>query len=67
MYNLLPYLWIVFMLGLVVATIVAAMLGRPKKAGKSKSSSPAGEASDPLAEVAAPSLDFDDEMAQMNK
>lgn len=55
------------MLGLVVATIVAAMLGRPKKPGKNKLSSPAGGASDPLAEVAAPSLDFDDEMAQMNK
>ena len=67
MYNLLPYLWIVFMLGLVIATIVAAMLGRPKKPGKNKSSGSAGDATDPLGDMAAPSLDFDDEMAQMSK
>jgi len=65
MYALLPYLWIVFMLGLVVATIVAAILGRPKK--PQKKTLPGSEPSDPLRDVAGESLDFDDEMAQMNK
>lgn len=55
------------MLGLVIATIVAAMMGRPKKPTKAKGASAGGIATDPLADAEAPSLDFDDEMAQMNK
>lgn len=55
------------MLGLVVATIVAAILGRPKKPKKNKAVGLGSEPSDPLGDVAGESLDFDDEMAQMNK
>ena len=66
MYALLPYVWILFLVGLVVATITAAMMGRPKKAPK-KAPVTGGEATaDPLAE-SEPVLDFGDELAQMDK
>ena len=66
MYELLPYIWILFMVGLVVATITAAMMGRPKRSPK-KAAVPATEVVlDPLAE-SEPVLDFGDELAQMDK
>jgi len=65
MYELLPYVWIVFMLGLVVTTIAAAMMGRPKKAPKKAQASSAESVSDPMAE-SEPMLDFGDELAQMD-
>ena len=65
MYALLPYFWIVFMLGLVVATIAAAMLGRPKKAPKKAPAANEESAADPTAE-SEPVLDFGDELAQMD-
>lgn len=66
MYELLPYIWILFMVGLIGATITVAMMGRPKKAPK-KAPDPIIEvASDPLAE-SDPVLDFGDELAQMDK
>jgi hypothetical protein len=66
MYALLPYFWILFMVGLIGATITAAMMGRPKRAPK-KAPAPAIEVeADPLAE-SEPVLDFGDELAQMDK
>ncbi len=64
MYALLPYVWILFMLGLVAATITAAMMGRPKKAPKKKAEPGAEVLADPMTE-SEPSLDFGDELAQM--
>ena len=64
MYALLPYFWIVFMLGLVVVTIAAAMMGRPKKAPK-KAPASAEAVADPMTE-SEPMLDFGDELAQMD-
>lgn len=65
MYALLPYFWIVFMLGLVVVTIAAAMMGRPKKAPKKAPAAGAEAVADPSAE-SEPMLDFGDELAQMD-
>ena len=65
MYALLPYFWIVFMLGLVVATITAAMMGRPKKVPKKAREQNEEVVSDPMAE-SDPVLDFGDELAQMD-
>ncbi len=66
MYALLPYVWVLFMVGLVVTTITIAMMGRPKKTPK-KAPATGGEAVvDPLAE-SEPVLDFGDELAQMDK
>ncbi len=64
MYALLPYVWILFMLGLVGATITAAMMGRPKKAPKKKPVPGAESQGDPVVE-SEPSLDFGDELAQL--
>jgi uncharacterized membrane protein YgaE (UPF0421/DUF939 family) len=63
MYAMLPYFWIVFMLGLVVATIAAAMMGRPKKATKKAQTVSAEAVADPMTE-SEPMLDFGDELAQ---
>ncbi len=64
MYALLPYFWMVFMLGIVVVTIAAAMMGRPKKAPKKAQAASAEAVADPMAEPE-PVLDFGDELAQM--
>ena len=66
MYALLPYVWLLFMVGLVVATITAAMMGRPKKVRKKAPVTGAEAGLDPLAE-SEPVLDFGDELAQMDK
>ena len=65
MYALLPYFWIVFMLGIVVVTIAAAIMGRPKKAPKKAQTASAEAVADPMAE-SEPVLDFGDELAQMD-
>jgi hypothetical protein len=64
MYALLPYVLLLFMLGLVIATITAAIMGRPKKAPKKKPVAGAEMIAEPAAE-SEPSLDFGDELAQM--
>lgn len=64
MYNLLPYLWILFMVVLVVATVVASLSGRPKKAPKKPVNTGTEPAVDPTSE-SEPILDFGDELAQM--
>ena len=66
MYAFLPYIWILFMVGLIGATITAAMMGRPKKARKKAPVQAAEVAPDPLAE-SEPVHDFGDELAQMDK
>jgi len=66
MYELLPYLWILFMVGLVVSTIVAAIMSRPKKSPKTEARQ-GGEIADPLQDVSEPVLDFGDELAQSNR
>ncbi len=66
MYELLPYIWILFMVGLVAAVITAYVMGRPKKAPKKTAVQEAEAVSDPMAE-SEPVLDFGDEMAQLNK
>ncbi len=66
MYELLPYIWILFMVGLIGATITVAMMGRPKKAPKKAPVQAVEVAADPLAE-SEPVLDFGDELAQMDK
>jgi len=55
------------MVGLITATIVAAVMGRPKK--QPKGAAVATEAAaDPLAQMDAdPVLDFGDELAQMDR
>ena len=61
MYALLPYLWILFMVGLVVSTIVTVIRSRPKKAPTPKTTeglTTDGTPSEPI-------LDFGDELAQM--
>ncbi|MCY2979985.1 MAG: hypothetical protein NTU79_15055 [Planctomycetota bacterium] len=64
MYALLPYLWILFMVGLVVSTIVAVIRSRPKKTPTPKAAE--GLTSDgTLSEPGEPILDFGDELAQM--
>ena len=66
MYALLPYVWVLFMVGLVVATVTIAMMGRPKKALKKAPVAGVEAATDPLSE-SEPVLDFGDELAQMDK
>ncbi len=66
MYELLPYIWILIMVGLIGATITAAMMGRPKRAPKKAPTPAIDVAADPLAE-SEPVLDFGDELAQMDK
>ena len=66
MYELLPYIWILFMVALVAAVIAASVMGRPKKAPKKTAVEEAEAVSDPLAE-SEPVLDFGDEMAQLEK
>lgn len=66
MYVLLPYLWILFMVGLFAAVVTASVMGRPKKAPKKTAVEETEAVSDPLAE-SEPVLDFGDEMAQLDK
>ncbi len=66
MYELLPYIWILFMVALVAAVIAASVMERPKKAPKKTAVEEAETVSDPLAE-SEPVLDFGDEMAQLDK
>ncbi len=66
MYELLPYFWILFMVGLIGATITASMMGRPKRAPKKAPAAAIDVVADPLAE-SEPVLDFGDELAQMDK
>jgi len=66
MYALLTYVWLLFMLVLVGATITAAMMGRPKKAPKKKPGPGAESPIDP-AFASEPSLDFGDELAQIGR
>jgi hypothetical protein len=64
MYVLLPYFWMLFIASAVIATIVAALLGRPKRAPKAAATQPVGEESPNAAE---PAMDFGDELAQMEQ
>ena len=66
MYAMLPYVWILFMVGLVAAVITVSMMERPKKAPKKTPVQGAEPGADPLTE-SEPILDFGDEMAQMEK
>ena len=66
MYALLPYIWILFMGGLVAAMITVFVRGRPKKAPKKTAVQEAEAVSDPT-EESEPVLDFGDEMAQLEK
>jgi hypothetical protein len=66
MYALLPYFWLLFMLGLVVATIVFIVKNRPKKAPKAKDTGVAVGAVDSFGEPE-PMLDFGDEFATTEK
>lgn len=63
MFSLLPYFWMLFMVGLVIATIVAALMARPKR--KPKAVVDSGAESAPAEQE--PSLDFADELAQMDQ
>ena len=64
MYALLPYLWILFMVGLVVSTIVAVIRSRPKKAPTPKTTEGLTTDGTP-SEPGEPILDFGDELAQI--
>ena len=66
MYALLPYLWILFMVVLFAAVVVASVMGRPKKAPKKTAVQEVEAVSDSLAE-SEPVLDFGDDMAQLEK
>jgi hypothetical protein len=67
MYDLLPYLWILFMVSIVTATIVMAIRARPKKAPKTSVAGQAASEGDSFGAQAEPVLDFGDELAQMEK
>jgi hypothetical protein len=68
MYALFPYLWMLLMLAMIVATIVAAVLGKQKKP-KRESNMPglADEVIDPLSDTGGNSLDFGDELTPLDK
>ena len=55
------------MIGLVISTFVIAYLNRPKPPAKaSKVGAPMGDGGDPLNDMPNNSLDFGDELAQMD-
>jgi hypothetical protein len=60
LYAILPYFWLLLMLAAILSVVVVAVRGRPKKV-KSKAAAEA-PAADSFGE---PSLDFGDEVAQM--
>jgi hypothetical protein len=64
MYVLLPYFWILLLVGLPIITGVAALLSRPKRAPVQKTVQEGD-----LEAVADPEpvLDFGDELAQMEQ
>ena len=66
MYALLPYVWILFIVGLVAAVITVSIMERPKKAPKKAPVQGSESGADPLSE-SEPILDFGDEMAQIEK
>ena len=66
MYALLPYVWILFMVGLVAAVITVSVMERPKKAPKKTPVQGSEPGADPLS-ASEPVLDFGDEMAQLEK
>jgi hypothetical protein len=66
MFALLPYVVMLSMLGLVVATIVVAVMGRPKRAPKNSPMTVVQSEQEMMGD-AEPVLDFGDELAQMEK
>lgn len=68
MYALFPYMWLLFMFGLVVSVVVVAVMsGSKEKPARRKKKEVETAAADPLADSAEPALDFGDELAQMEK
>jgi hypothetical protein len=60
LYAILPYFWLLLMLAAILSVIVAAVRGRPKKVKpKAVAETPAADS------FGEPSLDFGDEVAQM--
>lgn len=69
MYALFPYMWLLFMFGLVVSVVVVAVMSgsKDKPARRKKKDLESAAPADPLADSAEPALDFGDELAQMEK
>jgi len=61
MFNLLPYLWMTFILAVVALPIIAGLMGRPKRQPKAAAPEEVQDGLPPEA-----SLDFADEMSQAN-
>lgn len=64
LFPLLPYFWLALLLGAILAVIIAAVRGRPKKPKKGKAEAEDAAAADPFA-GSEPVLDFGDELSQM--
>jgi hypothetical protein len=64
-FALLPHIWVLFMVGIVVATIVMVVRSRPKKVPKNSPVAAASTADPDGFGSPDPVLDFGDELAQM--
>lgn len=60
-FAILPYFWLVALLAAIIATIVASLMGRPKRVKKS------GAVEEASGVTEEPVLDFGDEVASMDK
>lgn len=61
MFNLLPYLWMAFMLAVILVPTIVGLMNRPKRQPKVKTDD--GELVDGTVENPEPVLDFGDELA----
>ncbi|MFN7629483.1 MAG: hypothetical protein ACK5PZ_21875 [Pirellula sp.] len=63
MFNLLPYLWMAFMLAVILVPTIVGLMNRPKRQPKVKPAD--GELVDGAVENPEPVLDFGDELAEI--
>ena len=63
MFNVLPYFWLAFMAAVILLPTLSGLMNRPKRPPKSAAT--VEEVNDGLPPE--PSLDFGDELAQMDK
>lgn len=63
MFNLLPYLWMAFMLAVILVPTIVGLMNRPKRQPKVKPTD--GELVDGAVENPEPVLDFGDELAEI--
>lgn len=63
MFNLLPYLWMAFMLAVILFPTIVGLMNRPKRQPKVKSAE--GDLVEGAVENPEPVLDFGDELAEV--